>query len=471
MDRQRLARQPGRQRRHMIRLVAIAVTAASVASGPAWTAATSPAASGRACEGRPDCPPPESGLAGAVSLPDLIVDLFPNPAVPNTANGPGGNSASGNNPTGPAQGTAGTPPDSPPIVVPVQAIAGDHVPDEVLATVDGGSATAQQVAERFGLQVRGQRISALLGATIVRYGIPDGRPVSAVLASLAGDSRVLRREANHVYTLQQAASVANYAFGRIALDPGSATGENVRIAVIDTAVDAEHPALRGVIADQFDAMPDIAVSDRDHGTSIGGLIAGVAPLEGIAPGAQLYHARAFEGGRSTMDVILSALDWAAEQDVRIINMSFVGPKNELMGMACANARARGLVLVAAAGNNGPGAPYGYPAAFPGVIAVTATDAADQLMQQANRGPYVHIAAPGVDMIAPVGGGSDLVTGTSFAAAVASGAIANLIHKNPGLSAEQIETILATTATDLGAEGRDDDFGHGLLNTQAAFAAR
>jgi subtilisin family serine protease len=93
------------------------------------------------------------------------------------------------------------------------------------------------------------------------------------------------------------------------------------------------------------------------------------------------------------------------------------------------------------------------------------------MEQANRGPYVHIAAPGVDMIAPVGGGSDLVTGTSFAAAVASGAIANLIHKNPGLSAEQIETILATTATDLGAEGRDDDFGHGLLNTQAAFAAR
>ncbi|TIW50398.1 MAG: peptidase S8, partial [Mesorhizobium sp.] len=85
--------------------------------------------------------------------------------------------------------------------------------------------------------------------------------------------------------------------------------------------------------------------------SIDGLIAGVGALKGMAPGAKIYHARAFEGGKSTMDVILSALDWAAEQDVRIINMSFVGPKNDLLGIACRNARSLGIVLVAAAGNN------------------------------------------------------------------------------------------------------------------------
>ena len=76
----------------------------------------------------------------------------------------------------------------------------------------------------------------------------------------------------------------------------------------------------------------------------------------MAPGSKIYHARAFEGGRSTMDIILSALDWAAEQDVRIINMSFVGPKNDLLEAACAAARGRDMVLVAAAGNNGPKAP-------------------------------------------------------------------------------------------------------------------
>jgi subtilisin family serine protease len=354
---------------------------------------------------------------------------------------------------------------------PAQALTGDFVPDEVLATVDGGPAAVQQIADAFGLQVRAQRFSTLLGATIARFGIPDGRPVSAVLAQLGGDGRVLRRGANHVYTLQQAASVANYAFGRIALDPGSASGADVRIAVIDTGVDAGHPALKGVIAGQFDAMPDEPTSGRDHGTSIDGLIAGVPPFEGMAPGARIYHARAFEDGRSTMDVILAALDWAAGQDVRIVNMSFVGPKNTLLGIACANARARGMVLVAAAGNNGPRAPFGYPAAFPGVIAVTATDAQDGLMQQANRGAYVYLAAPGVDMIAPIAGGSDLVTGTSFAAAIASGAVANLLHANPGLSADQVEKVLAVTATDLGPAGRDDDFGYGLLNAKAAFAAK
>ncbi|RVB00808.1 S8 family serine peptidase, partial [Mesorhizobium sp. M7A.F.Ca.CA.004.02.1.1] len=319
----------------------------------------------------------------------------------------------------------------------------------------------------FGLQVRSQRQSLLLGTTLVRFGIPDGRPVGVVLAQLAADGRTQRREPNHVYSLQQAAGIVNYAFDRIALDAKQASGENVRIAVIDTGIDDTNPALSGVIAGQFDAMPDVPIEKRDHGTSIDGLIAGVGVLEGMAPGAKIYHARAFEGGKSTMDVILSALDWAAEQDVRIINMSFVGPKNDLLGVACRNARALGMVLVAAAGNNGPKAPYGYPAAFDGVIAVTATDAKDGLMPQANRGAYVFISAPGVEMVAPSGAGSDVVTGTSFAAAIVSGAIANLIHAAPGRTADGIEKALAATARDLGPKGRDNDFGYGLLDIRAA----
>ena len=152
-------------------------------------------------------------------------------------------------------------------------------------------------------------------------------------------------------------------------------------------------------------------------------------------------------------------------------MSFVGPRNELLETACRNARARNMVLIAAAGNNGPKAPFGYPAAYAGVTAVTATDEQDRLMQQANRGPYVYLSAPGVDMIAPVGGGSDLVTGPSFAAAIVSGAVANLIRSNPERSADWIEKALAETATDLGNAGRDGDFGYGLLNAKAADAAK
>lgn len=410
----------------------------------------------------------DAAQSDAVFLPALIVDLFPNPAATPV---PTPRPASA---TPPADNQAGPPPGGPIVsptdliaVQPPRAVVGDFVPDEVLVTVDGDAGAVQQIAASFGLEVRSQRQSRLLGTTLVRFGIPDGRPVGVVLAQLAADGRTQRREPNHVYSLQQAAGIVNYAFERIALDAKQANGENVRIAVIDTGIDDTNPALSGVIAGQFDAMPGVPIEKRDHGTSIDGLIAGVGALEGMAPGAKIYHARAFEDGKSTMDVILSALDWAADQDVRIINMSFVGPKNDLLGVACRNARALGIVLIAAAGNNGPKAPFGYPAAFDGVIAVTATDARDGLMPQANRGAYVFISAPGVEMVAPSGAGSDVVTGTSFAAAIVSGAIANLIHAAPDRSADDIEKALAATARDLGPKGRDNDFGYGLLDIKAA----
>ncbi|TIS55236.1 MAG: peptidase S8, partial [Mesorhizobium sp.] len=317
-----------------------------------------------------DKPGTGSAAGGAVFLPALIVDLFPNPPAsaapptPTQLNGspPPGGSAS--TPATPAPAPTGpvTPPTGLNLAAPPRAVTGEFVPDEVLVTVAGDAAAVQQIANAFGLQVRSERQSRLLGNTLVRFGIPDGRPVGVVLAQLAADGRTLRREPNHIYSLQQAAGIVNYAFERIALDSKQASGENVRVAVIDTGIDDTNPALKGVIAAQYDAMPNVPIEKRDHGTSVDGLIAGVGALEGMAPGARIYHARAFEGGKSTMHVILAALDWAAEQDVRIINMSFVGPKNDLLGIACRNARALGMVLVAAAGNNGPKAPYGYPAA-------------------------------------------------------------------------------------------------------------
>ncbi len=447
-----------------IRLATVLLVAASVAVTPASAqssdnggAQTGVCADGSAAStvpGQPPCGQDALGNAdGAVALPGLIVDLFPSGA------GPDGTALPEPRPSG--QVAAGGAP--PPPLVAARAISGEFVPDEVLATVAGGAAEAQAVADAFGLEIRSQRQSALLGRTLVRFGIPDGRPVGLVIAQLETDPRTLSREANHIIFLQQAGAVANYAFERIALEPAAASGADVRVAVIDTAADEAHPALKGVIAATFDAMPDMPTTDRNHGTSVSGLIAGVGEFPGIAPGAAIYHARAFEKGRSTMDFILAALDWAAGQDVRVINMSFVGPRNELLQAACEAARARDIILVAAAGNNGPGAPWGYPAAYEGVIAVTATDARDGLMQQANRGPYVFVAAPGVDMIAPVEGGADLVTGTSFASAIVAGAIANLLHAGADRSADWVEQALAATATDLGTKGRDDDFGHGLVN--------
>ena len=134
-----------------------------------------------------------------------------------------------------------------PLTVPPQAVSGDFVPDEVLVTIDGAAADVAEIAATFGLEVRSQRTSELLGVTIVRYGILDGRPVGTVLAQLAGEPRALERVPNHVLVLQQAGAVVNYAFNRISLEPDKASGADVKVAVIDTAVDAKHPALAGVI--------------------------------------------------------------------------------------------------------------------------------------------------------------------------------------------------------------------------------
>ncbi len=455
-------------------LAGIAITAQLAMAAHAQTTAPAEAADGET-QARA-----ASGERHVVYLPQMLAELFgpgtggAAPAQPATSgDAPSTNGDVSDGGTGPAASpptTAGAGALARP-VAPQRAISGAFVPDEVLVTLDGDADVAAAVAAQFGLELRSARASGLLGRTIARFGISDGRPVAFVLAQLEGDGRLADRVPNHVFQLQQAAGVVNYAFERIALDAGAASGENVSVAVIDTALDEAHPALVDRVASVFDALPDMAVKDREHGTSISGLIAGDGPFRGMAPGVRLLHARAFEGGISSTNVLLAALDWAVEEGAQIVNMSFVGPENPLFSSACRNAMARGVVLVAAAGNNGPGAPFGYPAAYDGVIAVTATDVHDRVMGKANRGRYIDLSAPGVNVVAPIPGGMDVVTGTSFAAAVVSGAIANLIHAGGDAAPEALSELLRTTAVDLGDPGRDEDFGDGLLNARAAMEKR
>lgn len=365
-----------------------------------------------------------------------------------------------------------TPPPAPvpaPPRVPPRAVAGSAVPDEVLVTLDGDQALAEAIAAANNLEIRALRTSDLLGSTLVRYGIPDGRGIGLVLAQVDADGRAEAAEPNHIFSLQQGSAFPQYAFERISLPAAEADGAGIPVAVIDSGVDAAHPALAGVLAASHDALPDQPVADREHGTAVVGLIAAAGAVRGTAPGARVHHSRAFEGGRSTMEAILASLDWAAGQGVRIVNMSFAGPRNRLMQRACGTARSRGIVLVAAAGNAGPGAPFAFPAAFDSVIAVTATDDRDRLMPEANRGRYVFVAAPGVDVVAPVPGGTDFLTGTSMASAVLAGAVANLLREDGSRGPDWVERALAASAVDLGPPGRDPDFGHGRFDFRTARA--
>ena len=170
-------------------------------------------------------------------------------------------------------------------------------------------------------------------------------------------------------------------------------------------------------------------------------------------------------------MILKGLDYAAAHGAQIVNMSFAGPKDALIERGIAAAAARGIVMVAASGNAGPKSPPLYPGANPNVIAVSATDAQDRLFAASNRGGYVALAAPGVDIFLPAPDDKyQMTSGTSFSAAYVSGLVALMLERNPALKPDEVRAILTKTARDLGAPGRDDLFGAGEADAFAAVSA-
>jgi subtilisin family serine protease len=253
-----------------------------------------------------------------------------------------------------------------------------------------------------------------------------------------------------------------------------ASGLGVKVAVIDSGVDARHSELRGSVLKAFDATRGRGQKDETHGTAIAGIIrAKDGRARGVAPGAELLSATAFfketgqAGAFSSTMILLRALNWSVLSGARIINMSFAGPQDAKLADAVTAAAGRGVILVAAAGNNGPRAEPAYPAAYANVIAVTATDIDDELYENANRGSYVAVAAPGVDvLVLKPAAGHAFSSGTSMAAAHVSGLIALMLERNGKLGFEDVRAALTRTARDLGERGIDTKFGAGRVDAAA-----
>ena len=358
------------------------------------------------------------------------------------------------------------------------------VPNELVAEIDGTLSTAEadELARRHGLERIASENFPLLGGTIGLFRIVDRRPVETVRRELAADGSVRSVQFNFRYFLQERqkatteGDAAQYAVAQLRLPQAHqlARGMNVTIAVIDSGVDAKHPELANSVADTFDALGS-KEGPHVHGTGIAGAIVAHARLMGSAPEARLLAIRAFgagsKGAESTSYVILRGLDYAAEHGAQIINMSFAGPKDPLIERGVAATAARGILMVAAAGNAGPKSPPLYPAANPNVIAVSGTDAQEKLFTASNRGNHIAIAAPGADIFLPAPDEKYQITsGTSFSAAYISGVAALLLERNPALKPADLRAILTKTARDLGTPGRDDLFGAGEADAFAAVTA-
>ncbi|MBO0758691.1 MAG: S8 family serine peptidase, partial [Bradyrhizobiaceae bacterium] len=317
----------------------------------------------------------------------------------------------------------------------------------------------EAAARRLGLSTVDSENLSLTGGTLVHFHVHNGRPVPDVIRELEAEKLGIAQP-NYVFTLQQSTNLAalttqgppsQYVVGKLRLPEVHriAIGGNVLVAVIDSEIDARHPDIAGAVVGEFNALGK-QESPHAHGTGMAGAIAAHRVLMGVAPGAHILAIHAFSpettAAEATSDHILRGIEWAIKKGARVINMSFAGPDDPLLHVALEKAREKGVILIAAAGNGGPESPPLYPGADPNVIAVTATDEHDAIFAQANQGPYVAIAAPGVNVLEPApSGGYQIVTGTSVAAAHVSGVAALLLERNPNISVDALRNILQSTA--------------------------
>jgi subtilisin family serine protease len=351
--------------------------------------------------------------------------------------------------------------DAPP--APVQETAGEP-PAQTAAPVQetNGEPPAQSVApvDATAVSPPGQAAPPVQETT----GEPPGQAGAPV-------------EATDVAPPAQAAppAPAQYAITALKLDEAHrlAQGQGVIIAVIDSGIDESHPEIAGAIADRFDAVGG-TFTPHAHGTAMAGAIVAHRMLVGAAPQARILAIRAFDdvpgaGAQGTGFNILRGLDFATSHGAQIVNMSFAGPEDALLGRALEEARRRGVIEIAAAGNAGPASPPLYPAAEPGVLAVTALDIHNTPYSLANHGAYIALSAPGVDVIALAPGGMvSLTSGTSIATAEASGVAALLIERARKTGPDDMGRILRETAHRLDVDPTIG--GAGLIDALAALQA-
>lgn len=259
--------------------------------------------------------------------------------------------------------------------------------------------------------------------------------------------------------------------------PQQSAGRGVRVGIVDTSVDADGLLKHtSILQRTFLTFGEIPASPA-HGSALAALIAGVDDandFSGVSPGSALYVAAIMrlQGAdtASNTATLVRALDWLLGERVQVINLSLGGPGDRVMEEAISRLIRSRVIVVSAAGNQGENAAPSYPAAYPGVIAVTACDARNQIFEQSNRGPYISLTAPGVDIWTPDRRGGRYVSGTSYAAAVVSGAAAILLARQPGLDGNTARDLMCKHARDIGNPGMDSVYGCGLLQIQATLAA-
>lgn len=247
------------------------------------------------------------------------------------------------------------------------------------------------------------------------------------------------------------------------------------VAVVDTGVDRTHADLTGKLLTGYNAIsPGQAPNDDNgHGTMVAGIVAaGTGNGEGIA-GVVWYGRvmpiKVLDGNGQGFDAdIAEGIAWAADHGAKVINLSLGGVQDSpALADAVKYAAGKGVVIVAASGNYGDDTTV-YPAAYPEVLAVGATDNAANLTDFSSNGDWLDIAAPGFDITSTYPDDQyATASGTSFAAPITAGVAALVRARYPALTAAEVQARLKRTARDAGPRGLDPYYGAGFLDAYAA----
>lgn len=356
----------------------------------------------------------------------------------------------------------------------IAADAGEVVdPREIVALVPTTRAATRlgTGAADQGFVLRAQTALPGLGLTMLRFEFPQPLDGPAAIAALEAIEPGATAGLNHAYRPAAGNGLAGLDYANTLMEwPAEACRAFGPIGMIDTGVNAAIPELAGVriIAESFQRG---APAPTRHGTEVAAILGDPRRLAEVTLYSAAVIGHSPRGQNETgVDGLLAALDWLAANDVRLVNISLSGPYNKLLDRGIDRARARGMIIVAAVGNDGAAASPRYPAALDNVIAVTAVDAGGAIYRNAVHGPQVDVAAPGVDILLRLDGRADFATGTSIAAPFVTARIAT----DPAFynaDSARIRAALAESSVDLGPPGPDPVFGAGLLVASPACQGR
>ena len=356
-------------------------------------------------------------------------------------------------------------PEAPPLEM-RDAVIDEYVTGEVIFVIDGQGANAAAIARKANVSFIESTWLDESNVTMVVAALPPGDTVPAAIARLERQKGVTFAQPNYQFQLLGKSRPKRFDLHVI---PEKQTSVSGSIVMIDAAVDTAHANLAGAsVAQQFfgtDKTPAV------HGTAIAALLVGTGSYPGTAQGAKLTSLAAFGG--SATDTVLSrtsylakAVNEASRLRPDVLNLSFGGPQDRLLGITLDTIRKNGVCVSAAAGNGGPGGKVLFPASHPSSLAVTAVDDKLKGYAYASQGARIDVAGVGVALNAAAPGGRRAVSGTSFATAVISGALLRMPACNGGRNPAAMKEQVAARAQDLGAKGHDGVFGNGLFRLSA-----